>query len=91
MPFIECGTCNSVVHVSPINEQQFHDRFVDGEEPFLCLDCSRKYVDFRKWCKTTKGFDWVETNANLYGYAMEFADEYEAWCKENNQKPIWNE
>lgn len=90
MPFIECQTCKSVVHVSPVDEQQFNDRFVVGEEPFLCLDCSRKYVDFRKWFKTKKGFDWVETDANLYGYAAELADEYEFWCKENNQEPIWN-
>jgi hypothetical protein len=47
-------------------------------------------MTFSEWYKLTYKDDWHEDYAGLYGFAMDMSDEYEEWCENNNQKPIWN-
>lgn len=42
MPFIKCEECKSVVHVSPVDEEEFQERFIDGNESYFCFKCFKQ-------------------------------------------------
>lgn len=47
-------------------------------------------MTFTEWYEDKHDEVWHEDFAGMYGYAIELADKYEAWCKENKSKPVWN-
>lgn len=47
-------------------------------------------MTFTEWYRKETGLDWEESYAELYGYATEMINKYEAWCKESATQPIYD-
>lgn len=42
MAYVPCSTCKVVIHVRPLNVDDFHDSFVEGQEPVYCVKCFKR-------------------------------------------------
>ena len=39
MAYVKCEVCKEIIHVKPVDEIEFHDKFIKGNELIYCLDC----------------------------------------------------
>jgi hypothetical protein len=45
VPFVNCHSCKTLMHVHPIDDEDFNKRYVEGDEPIYCRTCWKEKLN----------------------------------------------